>query len=134
MKLRNRIFFDFFMLLVFVALQMNDATGNAVHEILGAAIVILVVIHCLINRKWIMNLRKAKKSRLIINFALLAVFFVAIFSGMMQSDFLLGQAKAGDTERWFHMHAVSTRVMIAIGLLHILIHRKMIAAAFRRRK
>lgn len=123
MKLRNRIILDTAMLLLFIALQVININNAAIHEIIAVAFIALIVVHCLLNRKWIRKIHKAKFPRATINLLLFALFAMAVTSGIMLSDFLFGQA---GVDRWHVIHGWSTRIMIAAVLLHLIDHRKML--------
>jgi hypothetical protein len=130
MKLKNRIIFDFFILLIFILLQSGKNIDITAHEILGITFAALILLHCIINRKWIIKIHKSKKTKLFINLVFFAAVLATVCSGIMQSEL---HFSSNNYEMWHHMHAGSTRVMICAAVLHILNHRKMIATAILRR-
>jgi hypothetical protein len=139
MKMENRIVLDYIMLLMLFALMMKHATGVFAHEILGVAFALLTVIHCYNNKSWIKNIGKSIRSRkkiglLIVNSLLFVSFILATVSGIMISVVLLRFLDIPYNERFFKMHAWSSRFLLGFSLVHLLMHMKMIIAFFRNNK
>ena len=59
-----RLLTDILLFLITILLMNTNITGHLIHEVLGIIIVILIVIHLIINRKWIVSITKNfKKTR-----------------------------------------------------------------------
>ena len=71
---------------------------------------------------------------LVINCLLFIAFALAIFSGIMISVVLFKFLDIPYNDRFFKIHAWSTRALLGFALLHLLVHMKMIIAFFRLRK
>ena len=73
-----------------LCLMAYQVTGEALHEWLGVAMTVLVIVHQLLNRKWYGALFKGKYSvyraaATALNAALLAAFALTAFCGMSMS-------------------------------------------------
>ena len=59
-----RLLTDILLFVITILLMNTNITGHLIHEVLGIIIVILIVIHLIINRKWIVSITKnLKKTR-----------------------------------------------------------------------
>ena len=119
---------DILMTFILIPLMAYQVTGEAAHEWLGMSMVLLVVIHQILNRKWYATLFKGsyKSFRifsLIINIALLISFALTAISGMSMSNhavpFLYNLVNV-NTARVMHL-AFSYWSFILMGL-HIGLH------------
>lgn len=61
-QLSGRLTLDFFMVCLFFVAMAYPVTDNLVHEIVGAALIILIVTHNAINRRWYKSLFKGEYS------------------------------------------------------------------------
>ena len=53
-----RTFLDIMLFITTVLLISTNITGHLLHEILGITICVLVILHLILNRKWIVNVTK----------------------------------------------------------------------------
>ena len=91
-----------------LCLMAYQVTGEALHEWLGVAMTVLVIVHQLLNRKWYGALFKGRRparrvAATALNMALLAAFALTAFCGMSMSGhavpFLYGMTKASFARR-----------------------------------
>lgn len=127
MKSIKRII-DILMTLILIPLMAYQVTGEAAHEWIGISMVLLVIIHQMLNRKWYAALFKGnyKPFRIlstIINVLLLVSFVLTAISGMSMSNhavpFLYNLVNV-NTARVMHL-AFSYWSFILMGL-HIGLH------------
>ena len=134
MNIKKRIVLDGIMLFSLISLQAVEFVSAAIHEALGMFFFVLALFHCLINLNWIKKILKSKKNRLIINIFLSIAFLAAISSGIMQSNVLFKNIVYANRSKWNHVHAWSTRVLLLIVIFHVINNRKMIEAAFYKKR
>ncbi len=82
---------DVFMTIVLIPLMAYQVTGEAAHEWLGITMVLLVIIHQILNRKWYSSLFKGNYQAFrvlstTINVLLLISFALTAISGMSMSN------------------------------------------------
>ena len=122
---------DGIMLFALIFLSLNHMTSVSVHEVMSVIFIIIVILHCLNNRKWIKNMpklinRQKRKGLLIVNILLCISFILAIFSGIMISVLVFDFLNIPYHERFLKIHAWSTRMLLVLALVHLCMHGKMI--------
>ena len=126
----NRIkrMIDALLTIVLIPLMAYQVTGEALHEWLGITMVLLVIIHQVLNRKWYVALFKGNYQAFrilstVINVLLLVSFALTAISGMSMSNhavpFLYNLVNV-NTARVMHL-AFSYWSFILMGL-HIGLH------------
>ena len=88
-----KIIVDILMTIVFILLMCHQVTGAFAHEILGASVVVLFIIHQILNRNFYKNIFKGKYNKLrvayiIIDILLLIMMIIMIISALMFSEYL----------------------------------------------
>jgi len=143
MKMESRIVLDCVMLLALLALMVKPLTGVIVHEALGVGFIVMIVVHCVNNKIWVNNARKSTRPKdgagmklvlLAVNVLLFASFALAAVSGVMVSVVVFGFLEIPFSERFYEAHALSARAMLVLSLVHLMMHKKMIAAHLRKKK
>lgn len=84
---------DILMTILLFALMSYQYTGGNNHEIAGAIMLILFVLHHVLNINWFKNLTKGKYRaarllQMVIDFALLAVMLIQMISGIAMSRYV----------------------------------------------
>ncbi|MBQ6455476.1 MAG: DUF4405 domain-containing protein [Eggerthellaceae bacterium] len=125
---------DIILTALLIVLMSFQVTGNKIHEWVGIAMLVIVIAHQLLNRKWYGSLIKGKyrASRIvmtILDVIVLIVFALDTFSGMAISShatpFLYGMIRASLARR-IH-RAISYWLFILMGI-HLGFHLPIIAA------
>jgi cytochrome c oxidase assembly factor CtaG len=137
MNMKNKMILGGVLLVVFVGLQLNGATGNTVHIILNVLFFTLVVLHLVVNRTVIKNIfkniSKFNKGRLVIYVLLLVAFIGALCSGLVLSELFFGQLNDADATTGHFRHGLATRVMIVMVAAHLISNNKKIKNFFGKR-
>ena len=134
-----KIVVDVVMTVLFVVLMLPQQTGLAFHEIVGLSILLVVLLHLLLNRKWITSMTKKlfadqinKKDlyRYFLNAAILLGIVVVTVTGLMISAVVLpvGTYNHG-IEAVHRIAAYGTGVLM---LVHLGLHLKYLRAMFRK--
>lgn len=137
MKKNNvlRLILDF-TIATLLLLEINyDFIGGKLHEIIGLIIGGLVVVHCLINRKWFLNIfvKKAEYTisglfRMAINLMLIIGFIVLILSGILISIHISPSITTSNPRLWSEIHHLMVKLCGILLIIHILLHGKYIMA------
>jgi hypothetical protein len=132
MKTENRIVLDYAMLCVLIIMMVKLMTGAIVHESLGIAFAVLAVVHLLNNKAGLKNARK--KGRFAVNILLLLALTSTVVSGVMLSVSLFRFLNIPYHEIIYTVHTSSAYALFLLSLTHLGMHRKAVAAFFRKRK
>lgn len=97
-----KIIVDILMTIVFILLMCNQITGVFTHEILGASVIILFIIHQILNRNFYKNIFKGKYNKLrvaylIIDLLLLIMMIIMIISSLMVSQYIFSNLDIGSS-------------------------------------
>lgn len=142
---RTRVLFslDALLLATFLLLQSPRATGLPGHEWFGFAFGVVVLLHLLLNWRWVVNtLRRVREPKAIrprVNATLNAVLFVmmivTVFSGLVVSEVVLPTfgLNGSSLAAWRHVHNSFSRFVIAVLGLHIALNWDWITGVVRRR-
>lgn len=142
-RIRVLFWLDALLLFAFACLQVPRATGLPGHEWLGLTFGIVVLLHLLLNWRWIVNtLRRvrepgAMRSRVnaTLNALLFVMMVITIFSGLVVSEVVLPAfgASGSTLAAWRHVHNSFSRFVVAALGLHIALNWDWIAGVLRRR-
>ena len=142
--MRNRIIYDVALTAVLVFEMLYQFTGNAAHEIVGAAFFVCIIAHLVMNRRWMGSAAHslgagtlAKRNRLLLVIvAMLAVDVVLLaFSSLVISESLwsagvnLSDLNPGNI--WYPVHVASSYALCVIVLFHLSVHWVTIADVFK---
>ncbi len=116
-------------------------TGQAIHEWLGMAVAVPIVVHLLLNWKWIVATTRrffgALPGQVRINYVLNAALFITmtatIFSGMMMSEVALRSLglSLGHSPSMKMVHNLSTTALVWVVGLHLAMHWSWVVSAVR---
>ena len=138
-KNRIKITLDMVMLGLLALLYNSHVTVMAFHEIAGLTVCGLVVLHCLLNLKWITTISKrffnkslAWKTRIgyAVNCLLAVIFSFALISGICTSQVLFPADSHGSAWRAIH-HFCAALSLIFVGV-HIGLHWSFAAGMFKK--
>ena len=117
--------------------MLPGVTGAPMHQRIGIALGVGVVVHLLLHWKWIvatskpfMKLPGAVRFKLALNILSLLAFALTIVSGLMNPGTLSGNASAGSHGHALH-HASALLAFLTVAL-HLARHRAPIGRAARR--
>jgi Domain of unknown function (DUF4405) len=129
------LFLDLTIALAFVMEMEEHFTGLRIHELLGLAFGVGIVVHLALHWKWIVNVTRSffqklfHESRLnyVLNLALFADILVVIVTGILISR-TLGLNFGGETRTIQQLHSLSSQLSLIFVGLHIALHWKWILA------
>lgn len=126
-----KYFLDFLMTIVFILMFNKLVLGMAFHEIGGLALGAAIIIHIILNWKWVMGVTKKilskdlpVKTRIgyILNILLLVCFLIIIIAGIFISKVVFNGLFQTGTMIWKNLHiSVSYIALILIGI-HVGLH------------
>lgn len=130
--MKRTLIIDVAAFLVYAAAALPALTGVPVHEWLGLALLVPVLIHCVLHADWVaatlMQLGRgagpAHVGRLALDAALLVAFMVVLVSGLGISGTVL-QSFGLYVEGyyvWGPLHAIAAKVLLALLLVHVAVH------------
>ena len=116
-------------------------TGQAIHEWLGIAVAVPIVVHLLLNWKWIVATTRrffgALPGQVRINYILNAALFITmtavIFSGMMMSEVALRSLglSLGRSPSMKMVHNLASTALVWVVGLHLAMHWNWVVSAVR---
>ncbi len=136
MKTSIKIILDIVMTLSLALLMKISFTGMMLHEVLGLAALVMMLVHLILNRKWIAGVTKAvlaKKATtkavimLLLNVLLLVCVLLIALSSVLISNEILPLSLGAGYALWANIHICSSYVLGALVLAHIALHYKMLA-------
>ena len=119
---------DVCMTVLLLCLMAYQVTGEALHEWIGIGMIVLVIVHQILNRKWYGSLFKGKYNpyriaTTVVNIALLLSFVLTAFCGMSMSGhavpFLYGMTNVSFARR---MHLSMSHWAFVLMGLHLGMH------------
>ena len=131
MQIRRII--DILMTIALILLMSLQVTDNELHEYIGIAMIILVIIHQYLNRHWFMTILKGRYGAvrilsLTINIALISAFIISALSGIVLSETFSFINNIEDLTEWGRVaHVCSSYWSFVLMGLHIGMHWGMIA-------
>jgi cytochrome b len=134
---------DTVMFLTFLALSSpGPTTGFRIHEWIGLAFVVVVVLHLILSWGWVVPAvrralaRREGRSRinLLLNTTLFIMMTMETVSGLVISDYVVPSAglPTSDDPRWRQVHNMTASFLLAVVGLHVALNWTWIRAAFRR--
>ena len=123
-----KIIVDILLFVVTFLLVNIEITGHLIHEILGIAMAILLLIHIVTNWNWIKSVTKNfkkvnKKTKLmyVVNLLTMIVYFGAILFGIIISHELF-KFETSSNYKFVITHIIFGRLAIVVMLLHVGMH------------
>lgn len=117
----KKIILDFIMLILFLILYKTSIISLGLHELIGLFLFLVIIIHLVFNKKWIVNttkkfLKLSKKNRIkyIVDFLLLICFIGITLTGIRISKVLFNFGPCGNFKTLhFFLSAIA---LILIGI------------------
>ncbi len=123
-------------LVVFIIVSNPAWTGIGFHEWIGLGTFIVFVVHCAVHYDWIIDTGRsfmkkpslAKRGNFVLDATILLMFMTVTVSGLGISGTVLpsiGLYSEG-YYFWGPLHAISAKILLALLLVHIVVHWKWI--------
>jgi hypothetical protein len=136
MKIKMSV--DILMTITLFVLMCFQYTGNDNHEVAGAAMLILFVVHNILNRNWYKNLFRGKYTaprmlQAIVDISMLIVMVLQMLSGISMSGYVFTFIPFGlkaSTARMIHM--ICAYAGFLLMSFHIGLHYGMIKTMFKK--
>lgn len=130
---------DLILLLSLCALEHVPFTGMTLHEWLGLAIGVLIVIHLLLSWSWISastwrffaGASNRTRINYVLNLCLFGFMAAVIYSGILSSQQAVPALASADT-RWARLHDRFSDCLVALAAAHLAINWDWLLAATRR--
>ncbi|RDB62773.1 hypothetical protein C1878_07010 [Gordonibacter sp. 28C] len=134
MDAKRNLAVDAVALVVYLTAANPALTGIDVHEWLGLAVLVVLLVHCALHFDWIVETVKgAVKSpsamrlgNLVLDVLSMIAFVVVTASGLGVSGSVLGSfgLYANGYYFWDPLHAISAKVLLALLVVHVVVHWK----------
>ncbi|MHC1719656.1 MAG: DUF4405 domain-containing protein [Clostridiaceae bacterium] len=136
-KFKIKMVIDLIMLILWIVLMDLNLTGVFVHEYLGIGIIALIIIHNLLNLRWIAgvisNFKKSPgKVKFVLNLVLMALTVLIGVSGVMISTDILPTLSRANISVWQYIHKTASYGGMLLISVHIGLHWSMIAGALKK--
>lgn len=132
MKNKIKIVIDILMFVITLLLMNINTTGHLTHEVLGITITILIILHLILNFKWIKNVGKNLKKTTLktkmqycTDIFTFIFYFLAIIFGILISTKIFNFSTNGDAYIML-CHHIFGRLAIIMMTIHIGFHLNMI--------
>lgn len=124
-----------------LVLQVVRLTGLTLHEWIGIAIALPLLLHLVLQWQWITatwrramaEKRRRSQFNFLLNTLLFVVMTLAIFSGILASEVVTPDLAlaAGRTAVWSDVHSAATNTLVALVGLHVALNWRWIVNAIR---
>ena len=142
--MRRRIVFDLLLTVVLLFEVLHQVTGTAIHEVVGAAFFVCIIVHLSFSSRWLKrtagSLRAGelakRQKRLAIIVALLAIdVIVLLASSIIISETLWGwgidMTMLNPGKIWYPIHTVAAYALCILALGHLSMHWSTVADTLR---
>ena len=143
-SVRGRIIFDLLLTAVLLFEVLHQLTGNTLHEIVGVAFAICIIVHLAFAARWIKDAAASLRAgelgkhqrKLAIVATLLAIDFIVLMVSSVMISKLLWNAGIDLTPLnpghiWYPVHTVAAYVLCILVLAHLAMHWSTIASTLR---
>lgn len=130
---------DLFMTLFLLLLMAYQVTGEALHEWIGAGMLVLFLLHNILNIRWYGGLAKGKYSvlrvlRIVINFSVLVAMLIQAYSGIVLSRHVFAALPiSGGMATARVLHLAGSYWSFVLMSIHLGLHWGMIMGIFRKK-
>lgn len=133
---------DALALAVYLVAANPALTGIGTHEWLGLGVLVVFVVHCALHVDWAADAVRGSRFRpswartgnLALGVSIVVVFMVVTVSGVLVSGAVLPALGlyAGGYYFWDPLHAASAKVLLALLLVHVVVHWRWLARVFKK--
>jgi hypothetical protein len=144
MKPSSNLVIDVIVLVIYLIAANPLITGLALHEWLSLGVVVAFIVHTATHLDWCIDaVRKSFSTpsfstmgNLLLDSAALLAFIVVTVSGLMVSRFVLPLAGLSSSGYffWYPLHAISAKVLLALLVVHVVVHIKWLILFIKGRK
>ncbi|NCA99554.1 MAG: DUF4405 domain-containing protein [Clostridia bacterium] len=138
-KLKKKLILDSILVVTLLVVMVPALSGVFLHEWIGVVIAAGLVIHLVLNRKWIAGVSRKFLSPMtlelrlsyLMNLMLGLAMVLTLISGVLISQYLFTALNAADLALWTIIHAVASRATLGITIVHVLLHLSWIKNALK---
>lgn len=141
---KSALIVDAIALVVYLLAANPSITGIPLHEWLGLGIVVVLLIHCIMHYDWFARAFKgsfkqptlALTGRLALNVLTAISFVVCVVSGLLISGTVLPMLGlyADGYYFWNPLHSFSAKLLLALIIVHLVLHASQMWAYFKKKK
>lgn len=141
---RKNLAVDVVALVVYLVVANPALTGIGLHEWLGLGVLVVFLVHGAVHVEWILDVVRASRKHsswtrtgnLVLDGLILVAFMVVTVSGLLISGAVLPTfgLYAPGYYFWDPLHAVAAKVLLALLLVHVVLHWKWLASFLKREK
>ncbi len=143
-KKRNALVVDLVVLAVYLITANPTFTGIDVHEWLGLAVFVVFVAHAAQHGDWVVETARTTFARpslgrtghFVLDALIVVAFMTCTVSGLLVSGAVLPALGlyADGFFFWDPLHAASAKVLLALLVVHVVVHWRWIAGLFRKQR
>ena len=141
---KRNLAIDAVALIGYLVVANPAVTGIGLHEWLGLGIFVVFFVHVLVHADWVLDAVKAalkssswgRTGNLVLDAFILIAFMVVIVSGLFISGAVLPTfgLYADGYYFWDPLHAIAAKALLALLLIHVVVHWKWIITWFKKGK
>ena len=139
---KKNLAIDVAALAVFLAVANPALTGIGVHEWLGLGMLLVFFVHALLHAEWAVEALRGSIARpswgctgnLVLDALIVVALMAVTVSGIMVSGAVLPTFGwyAQGYYFWDPLHAMSAKALLALLLVHVVVHGKWLARVFKK--
>ena len=135
-KMKLKVGIDFSMTVLLLLLMAYQVTGEAIHEYIGAGMLLLFLIHNFLNFRWYSSLVKGRYTvlcviRTVVNISCLAAMLIQAYSGIVLSRYLFAALPInGGMATARLLHLAGSYWSFVLMSIHLGLHWNMILGMF----
>ena len=143
MEVRKNLAIDAVALAVYLVVANPALTGIGAHEWLGLGVLLVFLVHCVAHVDWVGSAVSGFKDstwgargNLVLDALILAAFATVTVSGLCVSGAVLPAMGlyAEGYFFWGPLHSIAAKVLLALLLLHVVVHWKWVLGLIKRGK
>lgn len=144
MSSKTNLIVDIIALVIYLVVATPALTGVALHEWLSLSVGIVFIVHVAFHADWIVDTLKIgfknpsliRTGNLILNILITLAFLVCFVSGLLISGDVLAALHlyAPGYYFWDPLHSISAKVLLALLVIHVVVHGKWILSFFKKGK
>lgn len=137
-----KLYVDIFLLIGFILVNMPQSTGIPVHEWVSFLFILPLILHILLDWKWVVSVTKRMFGRLpgevrvnhILDLVIFIMMVLAMFTGTIISEAALPTIGINFTidPFWQSMHDLTANLTMLLIGIHLAMHWSWIKSAFNR--
>ncbi len=144
MDRKKNLAIDVVALVIYLVVANPTITGIGLHEWIGLGVFIVFLVHCVVHFDWVVEAVRtifkspsfSRTGNLVLDALILVSFMICTVSGIFVSGAVLPTfgLYADGYYFWDPLHATSAKLLLALLLLHVVIHWKWLAGFVRKGK